>query len=342
MTRRQLNTFTIICVSFLLCLVTIGYSALQTTLTVSGDVEVLKNRDPVILPASYDSTYAFRDPAYKDKIKTITFSDQLNPPSGFIASWDVGVPQIGNVMAYIKNNATSGYYDLYIQGDGHLYANENSSFMFYQMTAVDQVNGLDKLDVSRVTDMSQMFWSLGENSQTFTLTIPNNWDTTKVTNMDRMFYWTGYNSTAFTLSLGTNFDTSNVTSMEMMFDSCGHESTVMTLNLGSKFNTSKVTDMMQMFCDTGYSSPVFTLTLGSNFNTANVTDMSSMFLKTGYNSTVFTFNLGSKFNTSNVTDMFQMFALTGGNSSSFTLNLGNYFDTSNVTNGLEVEILILH
>ena len=131
MTRRQLNTICLTLVTVLLCFVTIGYSALQKTLTISGDVTILKPRDPVLLSTSYFDDYAFRDYEYKDKIKIINFSDQISPPSGYTASWDVGESQTGNVMAYIKpNSSDSNYYDLYIQGDGHLYANEDSHLCF--------------------------------------------------------------------------------------------------------------------------------------------------------------------------------------------------------------------
>ena len=50
-------------------------------------------------------------------------------------------------MAYITTNQTDNtYYDLYIQGDGHLYANKDSKYLFANLKGVDQINGIDKLN----------------------------------------------------------------------------------------------------------------------------------------------------------------------------------------------------
>ena len=214
MTRRQLNTIYLSLVTVLLCLVSVGYSALEQNLLLSGDVTIWKPREPIIKATSSTDTSTFRSSTYKSKIKIINLDDELNPPANIIASWDIGVSQTGNVMAYIVANQTDNtYYDLYIQGDGHLYANENSQYLFAGLSGVDQINGITKLDVSRVTNMSNMFYSTGANSTIFSLNLGNNFDTSNVTDMSYMFCRTGYNNTSFTLNLGSNFDTSNVTNM---------------------------------------------------------------------------------------------------------------------------------
>ena len=288
---------------------------------------------PIIKPTSYNDTTAFRNATYKENIKTITLDDHINEPANIIESWDIGVSQNGNVMAYITQNSDDNtMYDLYIQGNGKLYANPNSGDMFAGLKGVDSINGIDKLNVSKVTDMSYMFNQTGSNSNIFTLNLGDKFDTSNVTNMNSMFSNTGFNSPVFTLDLGNHFDTSKVTNMSNMFADTGHASLFMTLNLGDKFDTSNVTDMSYIFEYVGYSNPLFTLNLGNKFDTKNVINMESMFDSTGYNSSVFTLDLGNKFDTSWVTNMKDMFHSTGYNSSVFTLDLGNKFDTSKVTN----------
>ena len=323
----------------------------QDTLPTKNDLAILK-------ATTQSDTTAFRSSTYKTKIKTITFEDKINVPSDATESWDIGV-NAGKVMAYVIPNETdSTYYDLYIQSDGQLYANEDMSNWFYDFYYVDVINGLETLDTSSVINMQGMFWNTGTYSAVFTLDV-SNFDTSKVTNMicmfcfskslagdnnnpnfkldvseidtsnvtdmSSMFSGTGYYNPNFTLDV-SNFDTSKVTNMSNMFNGTGYNSTIFTLDV-SNFDTSKVTNMSNMFWGTGYINPTFTLDV-SNFDTSKVTNMSRMFSSTGKNSTVFTLDV-SNFNTSNVTDMGSMFEFTGNKSTIFTLDVSN-FDTSNV------------
>ncbi len=275
---------------------------------------------------------AFRSDAYRNKIKTITLSKTIKEPDNVIESWDYSQNQDGNVMAYITTNQDDNtMYDLYIQGNGHLYANEDSSYLFSNLRGVDAIIGIDNLDTSRVETMYEMFFLTGYNSNVFTLDLGDNFDTSNVTDMSNMFESTGYNSSEFILNLGTNFETSNVTNMNYMFYNTGRNCQLFTLNLGEHFDTSNVTSMRMMFRETGKNGSNFTLNLGNHFDTSKVTDMRMMFYHVGDNSPSFTLNLGNQFNTSNVTDMGYMFCGAGISSEAFTLNLGNQFDTKNVT-----------
>ena len=287
---------------------------------------------PMIKITSTDDTSAFRSDTYREKIKTITLDNKISKPANTIESWDIGVNQNGDVMAYItKNLEDESMYNLYIQGDGVLYANPNSEYLFSELKGVDSINGLNKLNTSKVTNMSYMFHKMGERSTALTLDLGNNFDTSNVTNMQWMFTNTGYASEVFSLNLGNKFDTSNVTNMSCMFCRTGSSSLIFTLDLGDKFNTSKVTNMSTMFYDTGGDSPVFTLNLGNKFDTSHVTTMSNMFDNTGYKSNIFSLNLGNKFDTSNVTNMKSMFYSTGYCNPNFKLDLGDKFNTSKVT-----------
>ena len=271
---------------------------------------------------------------YKEQIKTITFQNSINIPSSIPDEhkWDMTRSKTGKVMAYIKpNTSNSSYYDLYIQGDGKIYANPDSSWLFGGFTYLDKINNINLLDISYVKNMNALFYQTGKFSSVFTLDLGNNFNTSDVTDMNQMFLQTGYSNVNFTLNLGDKFDTSNVTNMSGMFYGTGYSSKIFTLNLGSKFNTTNVTDMNEMFSETGYSSTKFKLDLGDKFDTKNVTQMIGMFMNTGYNSPIFTLDLGNKFNTSKVTNMRYMFFQIGSESTVFTLDLGDYFYTSNVT-----------
>ena len=323
----------------------------------ADDINKNENELPILIMQEYNKYFW----EYKESIKNIIFENKINIPNDAYKSWDISSTKNNMVVAYIKTNPNdANYYDLYIQGEGRIYANENSSELFNGFYNLDSIKNLGLLNTSRVTNMSYMFAEAGRDSEVFKLDLGNNFDTSnvinmycmfinageksaeftlnlgnkfntsKVTNMYMMFANTGYNSKIFKLDLGDKFDTSNVTTMFNMFGATGYNSPVFTLNLGNKFNTSKVDDMSQMFLETGYSSQVFTLNLGDKFDTKNVTNTRFMFAKTGYSSQVFTLDLGDKFDTSNVTDMEYMFQQTGYNSPIFTLDLGNKFDTSKV------------
>ena len=278
--------------------------------------------------ATDDPSY-FHSETYLTTIKNVAFVNYIDTTDN-VASWDVSEAGDRSVMAWIMNNETSGYYDLYFGSEQVIFA-KNLAYFFTEMTNIDSIS-FDNLDTSLVTDMQLMFYKTGYNSTTFSLNLGERFNTTNVTNMMKMFTGTGYASPVLTLDLRDKFNTSNVTNMSYMFNAVGYSSTVFTLDLGEKFDTSKVTDMNGMFKYAAYNSTIFSLDLGEKFNTSKVTDMSYMFTATGHTSSIFTLNLGENFNTSNVGNMQNMFNQTGFYSTDFTLDLGEKFDTSNVTN----------
>ena len=177
---------------------------------------------------------------------------------------------------------------------------------FYDCNELKQIEGLEYLNTSEVTDMSGMF----SDCMALTSLDLKNFNTQNVTDMSGMF---SHCITLTSLDL-KNFNTQNVTDMSGMFEGCG----TLTLDL-KNFNTQNVTDMSRMFSDC--------ITLTSldlkNFNTQNVTNMGLMF----FNCWALTSLDLKNFNTQNVTDMSEMFydckALT-------SLDLKN-FNTQNVT-----------
>ena len=137
----------------------------------------------------------------------------------------------------------------------------NATWMFDYLSSLTEIEGLDQVDTSEVTNMYGMFSSC-ESLEHLDL---SNFNTKKVTNMAHMF------SSCYKLSSIDlhSFDTSSVTDMSFMFVLC---TSLTSLDLRN-FNTAKVTNMWDMF---GSTNSLTSLDL-SNFDTAKVTDMRNMF-----------------------------------------------------------------
>ena len=261
---------------------------------------------------------------YKDKIKTITLQDSINIPNDAVISWDISANQDNSVKAYLKTNSSDNtMYDLYIQGNGHLYSNPNSNSLFYNMSNLESINNLTILDTSKTTDMSNMFAA----SYKLTSLDISNFDTSKVTNMQKMFGGVDYDNNQDKMMLTTitglnSIDTSNVVNMAGLFLNCGN---IITIDI-SGFNTSNVVYMNDMFNNVNdLTSKLTTIIFGPNFDTSKAKTMRLMFSE---NPQLVNLDM-SGFNTSSVIDFSYMFS----NCSGFTNNLNvTSFNTSNATN----------
>ena len=194
----------------------------------------------------------------------------------------------------------------------------------------------DTPDLSRVTDMSGMFY----NADAFNGDI-SGWNVSGVTNMANMFR----NADVFNRSLN-GWNVSGVTDMSYMF-----ESTAAFNGDISGWNVSSVTSMPYMF----HNTRAFDQDL-NNWNVSSVTDMSHMFrAAAAFNGDISGWNVSSvtdmpsmfrgaaafngdisNWNTSHVTDMFAMFlgaAAFNGDISSWNVssvtNMGQMFDNAN-------------
>lgn len=260
---------------------------------------------------------------YKADIKTITLQQKINIPLDAYKSWDVSEKKDGSVMAYIKpNSSDQNLYDLYIQSEGQIYANEDSSYLFSGFVDLTALNNIEYLNTSKVKNMEGMFSYTAVNNKKFTLDLGENFDTSNVTNMGNMFERLGGED--FTLDLGDSFDTSKVTDMHMMFSLLGYDSLFLTLNLRDKFDTSNVTDMSLMFQSAGGDAEYFVIDLGDKFDTSKVTNMYGMFSDAGSNAIGFDIEFGDKFDTSNVTNVSSMFYRTGRFSKKFKIDCRNW------------------
>ena len=164
----------------------------------------------------------------------------------------------------------------------------STAYWFYEFEHLTSITGIEHLNTSNVTDMSEMF----ERCSSLTSLDVTHFDTSKVGCMFCMFEVC---SSLTSLDV-SHFNTSKVTDIRNMFGAC---SGLTSLDV-SNFNTSNVNDMSGMF--RGCSS-LTSLDL-SNFNTSNVTNMYYML---GGCSSLTSLDV-SNFNTSNVTDMRGLFA----------------------------------
>ena len=303
-----------------------------TTLTVSNVTNnttctvTYVELDPIL--QSVTSNYSGELWAYKDSITKIVIEDTIAEKTGETESWDISEAANKSVMGRIVLNTDGTTYTAYIQGNGKVKANEDSSYLFYGFNYLETIEGLENFDTSNVTNMSDMFYSAGRKATNFNIGDLSNWNTSKVTDMSSMFGSAGRDATTWNIGDLSNWDTSNVTNMSAMFSSAGRDARTWNIGNLSNWNTSKVTDMSSMFYNAGSDATNFNVNL-SNWDTSNVTDMISMFSGAGRNATTFELDL-SNWDTSKVTDMMLMFSGAGQSATTFELDLSNW-DTSNVT-----------
>lgn len=164
------------------------------------------------------------------------------PSNGYAWNFDSSITKV-QIMGEIKldGNSTSG--------------------LFWGMSGLKNIVGLEKLDTQNATDMGSMF---REDSSLTTLDI-SSLKTSNVTTMGAMF-WKDSSLTNVDLD---GIDTSSVRDMGSMFRDC---TSLSDLNLTS-FNTSNVIIMGAMF----WNDLALTNINLSSFKTSDVADMGYMF-----------------------------------------------------------------
>ncbi len=198
-------------------------------------------------------------------------------------------------------------------------SNISLKHLFEECSNMVRIEGLDKMDTSRVTDMSGMFLYC---SKLRSLDV-SHFNTENVTDMSYMF---GVCANLKKLDV-SDFDTGNVTSMEGMFTGCEN---LRKLDV-SHFNTENVTTMYCLF-EGCKNLPALDV---SNFCTENVTNMGCMF----YHCNKITELDVSGFHTGRLENTYLMFGCCFGLSG---LDIGNFdmggvtdsnhmFDSSNLT-----------
>lgn len=177
----------------------------------------------------------------------------------------------------------------------------NLTKMFHDCYVLNEVKNMNEWDVSKITDMSSMFYECEAFNQSI-----GDWDVSNVQDMNYMFY----DCMVFNQSIG-NWDVSNVQDMSHLFD----EANNFNQPIGN-WDVSNVMDMNSMFNGAWF----FNQSIG-NWDVSNVNDMNSMFLDSeNFNQSI------ENWNVSKVTDMNSMF----GYAFDFNQYIGNW-DVSNVT-----------
>ena len=130
-------------------------SALPTAIfTIAADTELPMIKAFVTVNGDYH--------AYRKQIVTATFLDEIDT-SDALYSWDVSENGDESVMAWMKVNeaatadAGETRYNLFIGGDGGVFANPNSDDLFFGFEVLKEVNGLENFDTSKVETFKYTF-----------------------------------------------------------------------------------------------------------------------------------------------------------------------------------------
>ena len=195
--------------------------------------------------ANFETGY-FRDPNKKyldayvlqsEDQHTLTFYYDNNRKLRSGKIWDIDVKSSSSVPAWAGTNESSNNVVTKVVFDASFkdFLPLTTNSWFSHLEALTTIEGLENLNTSAVTNMSEMFsgcYGLKELNV-------SNFNTSKVTNMRNMFSGC-YDLKELNVS---SFNTSKVTDMTSMFSGC---SSLTELNV-SNFNTSEVTNMSSMF-----------------------------------------------------------------------------------------------
>ncbi len=272
---------------------------------------------------------------YKENITNVVFEDTTIDRSETTLKFDISSNQDESIMSYlVPNENDPSKYTLCIQSDDTIYLNPKSEYLFMGFAALEFIDGLDKIDTSKVTNMYSMFNGC---SSLISLNL-DNFNTTKVNDVRYMFmsclklkdidlssfdtrnvkYMSGiFENCESLISLNLeNFYTPNLVEFGWAFKNC---KSLKNINL-SNFDTSKVTTISELFNNCLNLTEINL----SNFDTSNVNDMNYLF----YNCRNLTTLDLSNFDTHNVTNMAGMFRDC---SNLNNIDVSN-FNTTKVTN----------
>ena len=202
-------------------------ATLERNINVRIITPILGARESTSYALGWKSTYT------DDSILSVTFQNSIPDLTDMIHA-DVSLNQDESIMTWLVPNGTK--YDQYIGGVcGDTIVASTGERLFSGYWACTSITGLNYLDTSSVTNMSNMFSSC----VTLTSLDVRGFDTSNVTDMNYMF-WQCKKLTSLDVS---GWNTSCVTNMNSMFSLCDN---LTNLDV-SNFNTSSVTNMASMF-----------------------------------------------------------------------------------------------
>lgn len=198
---------------------------------------------------------------YKENITKVVFEPSFSAKKNASFVFDVEETGSKSVKSYlVPNEDDKTKYILFIQSDGGIKANLDSSSLFNQFHNLESIEGLEYFDTSEVVYMN---WMFSECSQLTSLDL-STFDTSNVEDFSWMFRF----ASKITDLNVSSFNTKNAQDMSGMFKGIS----VSSLNLSS-FDTSNVKKMYQMF----FNMEKLTQLDIRHFNTEQVLVMGGMF-----------------------------------------------------------------
>ena len=224
------------------------------SIEVSNNSFIMPN-SPVTVSVLFVRCYAYA--VFDGNSKTLTFKYGTHVPEGGYTEWEI---PSGDTVPWINYN--SKYITTVVFDPTFAEARPTTTAnWFYNFDALTDIQGIEYLNTSEVTNMSGMFYYC---DSLVSLDL-SSLDTSSVTNMSNMFY-SCQNLISLDLS---NFDTSNVTDMSQMFYYCLD---LTTLDL-SFFDTSKSPNTKNMFLDCGKLETIYVEGIDTQWQSSNDYDM---------------------------------------------------------------------
>ena len=219
---------------------------------------------------------------YRYLVEKLVFVDSIDIPDDAITSWDASVLHDGSVMSWYTDVDNDGLLERYIGANGKVVANPNSLCLFSDYEEVTELD-LSGLDISKIENMSYMFYRFGHNLDNLDLSFIADWDMSKVTDMSYMFAHSGAGSSTWTVGNLSNWDTSKVTNMSHMFDGAALNANSFDISFIENWDISNVTDLSYFLFQAGHNATTWNIGNLSNWDTSKVTSMLSMFYNVGIN-----------------------------------------------------------
>lgn len=237
-----------------------SYAKVEQTKAVGGNTAVAAEQGTLL---SATDSAAFWN--YKEDITKVVFQNELKPMESNL-SWDVSVENNASVMAYLMvNTKDETKYTLYLQGNGVINANPDSSNLFSGFINLQTIEALEYFNTSQITTMSKMFY----NCESLTRLDLRSFKTENVTDMSYMF--SGCSS--LTNLDVSGFDISNVTNMIAMFYQCP---SLTMLNLNN-FNFDHVTSLSTDDGKDGFLADATNITTTINIKSNSIIECKNAF-----------------------------------------------------------------
>ena len=252
-------------------------SITNNTLTVSNvtndtvcTVEYSDTKNTIqIVPSDYN------EKIWNEEIRSNTarviFEDSVSEKSGTLYTYDISEKQDESVLAKVVTRVEDARFDIYIQSDGNVKGNSNSSYLFSRFDYLE-LEGLEYFDTSNIVDMSYMFYNSGLRAP-FSVDLEK-LDLNKVKKMSHMFEGAGTDS-GIEINMN-NLSLPNLKDMSHMFEAAGTNAGI-EINMNN-LSAPNLQNMSYTFANSGEQS--FFVLNNENLEIPIVNDLSYLFYKT--------------------------------------------------------------